>query len=557
MDYLIHIVLALFAQVAAEEGYSARLLPVWTPLALCVVPHALGWLVRRAYLGGRFRIAEALFRALHAAPVLLSAACVLACGWLGTIERAVGVAPRLLAWPSPVLLLALLPFAVYELLAIDARARIGGATASALASARWFHARMLLSAVAPLSVYVIVAWAIGASPVARAHIEEVAVWNAAFAAGLLALFAFSMPWLLRYSWDTLPLPFGVERELLETIARQARFSCRELLVWRTGNSVANAAILGLLPRHRLVLFSDALISQLSLRELLGVFAHEIGHAKRHHVLVFLAWALAFLLGADLIANAVAANDEMLAGAILLAVLGAWYLSFGWLSRRFELEADLFSLDLIGDAEGLIGALEQVGGAHARSLSSWRHFSTAQRVDFLRATALDRSIGAKLERTLKFGRVVGYTLCAIVLALQGWSLARTWPRDQLAVDLRLGRYEHASEQLAHMSEPDADLARMITRARSQGLTDAELTPEELDRRAQSAIETGDGTAAFELLALAGQRGRDDLRAAAEAIRALGEKRREDALDALQTAPNFWRERLGPQIEDLPAAPDESR
>src|SRR6185436_1238857 len=109
-------------------------------------------------------------------------------------------------------------------------------------------------------------------------------------------------------------------------------------------------------------------------------------------------------------------DEMLAGAILLAVLGAWYLSFGWLSRRFELEADLFSLDLIGDAEGLIGALEQVGGAHARSLSSWRHFSTAQRVDFLRATALDRSIGAKLERTLKFGRVVGYTLCAIVLAL---------------------------------------------------------------------------------------------------------------------------------------------
>ena len=63
--------------------------------------------------------------------------------------------------------------------------------------------------------------------------------------------------------------------------------------------MANAAIVGFLPGHRTVLFSDSLLAGLPPRELAAVFAHEIGHARRHHVLVFGAWTLVFFLAGDL------------------------------------------------------------------------------------------------------------------------------------------------------------------------------------------------------------------------------------------------------------------
>ena len=108
----------------------------------------------------------------------------------------------------------------------------------------------------------------------------------------------------------------------------------------------------------------------------AVYAHEIGHAKRHHVAVFLAWALTFFMAGDLAAGWIAPGpgDQWLGTGILVGSLIVWALCFGWFSRRCELEADLFSLELLGDPEAMISALERVGGK-LRDVAGWRHFST--------------------------------------------------------------------------------------------------------------------------------------------------------------------------------------
>ena len=92
------------------------------------------------------------------------------------------------------------------------------------------------------------------------QIETVAVWSAAYAGVMLLLFATSVPWLLRNSWETEPMPEGLERSLLESVSELARFDGRRLFIWRTGNSVANAAIIN----------RDALIETLRAGRLGGV-----------------------------------------------------------------------------------------------------------------------------------------------------------------------------------------------------------------------------------------------------------------------------------------------
>src|SRR5262249_6269763 len=158
-------------------------------------------------------------------------------------------------------------------------------------------------------------------------------------------------------------------------------------------------ILGVGPRHRVVLFSDLLLAQLGPRELAAVFAHEIGHAFRRHVRIFVTWAAGFFMAADLVARHLFADSPWVSGGFVVGAMLAWYWAFGFLSRRFELEADLFSLDLLGDPGALIAALERVGGAF-RDVASWRHFSTAARVRFIERAATDPAVGDRLRRELR-------------------------------------------------------------------------------------------------------------------------------------------------------------
>ena len=138
-----------------------------------------------------------------------------------------------------------------------------------------------------------------------------------------------------------------------------------------------------------------------------MFAHEIGHARRHHVLVFVSWTAGFFLCADLALARWLPSGELWATSALVAAVALWYAGFGWLSRRFELDADLFSVELTGDVEGMVCALDSVGGPHGGARRTWRHFSIDARVQFLRSFALD------VSRTA--GSAAGNTL-----TLEGWN-----------------------------------------------------------------------------------------------------------------------------------------
>jgi Zn-dependent protease with chaperone function len=502
VGYLVHIVLALAAQGLAESGVTTGLVWPLAPLLLAPAPYLLGALSRRLLVRGRFRSGQLFSSLMGWSPALCHAAALLLFGWDAVVERWTGVPPRILEWPHPVVFLALAPFVLYVVLAVDARARLAGVIG--LHAARRFHLRLFVTGFAPFVAWIVAAWAVGRSERLRVNVEEVGVFAALFAGALFAVFLVLLPWLVRNAWDTRPLPPGPLRDALEALARHADFRCRGLLLWGTGQSMANAAVVGLGARHRIVLFSDALLLQLPVRELVAVFAHEIAHVKRRHVQIFLCTALAVFLAADLLSAWIAPESELLGIGIVIAVFVLWYVAFGWLSRRFELEADLWSAELTRDPQAMISALERVGSPHGRRLTSWRHFSTEVRSRFLLRNALDPSVGAGLRRVLARVTYVSIALMLVVLAAEGWVVSRGFSGERLRVDLRLGRYAQAEERLAAMEQPDPDLGRMIGRALELG---PESGVERLVSAARDARRRGDEEAVNDYLELAALRGWD--------------------------------------------------
>lgn len=475
MPPILPLLLAFAALILSAEGFHLSIQAPWALLLLAPLPHLCARIARRLLLRGRFSSAQRALQALQHAPSIAFWLAVLLCGWLQTLEQWIGRPLGLMVWPDLWVLLAIGPYILYEVLAIDARSRLQARDRENLARYRRYQWRALLGLLVPLALFLAVSTAFGASELTRIRLDEVGIYSVAYSVLLLLGFAALLPWILTRAWDTRPLPQGPLRAVFDKVAQHANFKARDIYLWNTEGSMANAAIVGLGSRLRVVLFSDALLSQLDARQLAAVYAHEIAHAKRGHVVLFALWAIAAFLGGDLLGRHFFPEDPWMQVACLLGSLVLWFLFFGWLSRRCELEADLFASQLFGTHEPIASALEAVGG-RLRDVAGWRHFSTAKRIAFLERAAQDPAIGRRLERGLSWLFAVGLLLALSTGAL---FLMREWkrmPADLIQADLRLGHFQAAVQRadtgvvldLAQQSLVDA--ARLVDR---DGLSSAEL------------------------------------------------------------------------------------
>jgi STE24 endopeptidase len=305
------------------------------------------------------------------------------------------------------------------------------------------------------------------------------------------------PWLLMLIWSARSLPQGPLRDRLIAAARRLRFRFTDILLWNTRGGVANAMVTGLLPFPRYVLLSDSLIQNLTPGEVEGVFGHEIGHIRHHHMPLYLGFfmlSLGFLtLSAvalsDLIRELVGkevdltglmlfgeqALEHLPLGLVMLALAGAYiYLVFGFLSRRCERQADIHGCkmgscdqpDCIGEhvevalspARGLplcpggirtfISALEKVADLNGirRDKPSWRHASIARRVEFLQQLLARPSEEPRIQRRLLLVKCALFA--ALALSVAGlWRYLETTPSSSEASGESTAHSEQAAERHA--------------------------------------------------------------------------------------------------------------
>lgn len=264
-------------------------------------------------------------------------------------------------------------------------------------------------------------------------------------AGIVALLA---PLLLRYVWVTQPLPAGPLRDRLMFLCKRLRMRCREILVWQSGGMIVNAAVMGVFAPLRYVLITDAMLEQMDDTRIEAVFGHEAGHIKRRHLWSFLLFA--FISGCTIMVlsasrPAFSANGYQIAsGVVAAALLVKWTIIFGWVSRRFERQADLYGVRTLALANvpcHLPCKLHQPGETPVRGdplchsaahifaatlyevatlngippeARSWRHGSIAKRSSAVVRMALDPLATARFERLVN---VVQFAIlvCALLAA----------------------------------------------------------------------------------------------------------------------------------------------
>ncbi|MCE5328604.1 MAG: M48 family metallopeptidase [Planctomycetaceae bacterium] len=258
--------------------------------------------------------------------------------------------------------------------------------------------------------------------------DAVAALTLAASAGVFLV----APVLIVHVWKTVPLPAGPLRSDLEAMSRRLRLTYRQLCLWQTGGAIANAAVMGMLRPLRYVLISDAVVERMDPMQVQAVFAHEAGHILNHHifytVLFIVASAMLATAGAAAAADQLQVNEWVAQGLAAAAMVAAWALVLGWISRRFERQCDVLAAwagacrsngGLAVEAvEVFSQALLEVSrlNGHDPGQYNWRHGSIQSRVDYLRDLAAAGGTRRQIDRQVRAIKLAILALAAAAVAM---------------------------------------------------------------------------------------------------------------------------------------------
>lgn len=281
----------------------------------------------------------------------------------------------------------------------------------------------------------------------------------AFLAGVGVVFALS-PLVMCWIWSTETLPPGELRDRLERLCRRINLRYRRILIWKSEGVMVNAAVMGLAGPLRYILLSDGLLESMDDKKVEAVFGHEAGHVVHFHIPYYLIFAVLSMLASGgmmvLLLESLPERwlyFEAMLPMILLAVI--WLVGFGWISRRFERQADLYGARCVTPdaalcdrpcrvhtpssshdkappdhalcrtaAETFAEALERIAilNGIAPKARSWRHSSIASRAAFLRALADDPARVQRFQRmvwSIKAFLAVGICIALPLTAYLYW------------------------------------------------------------------------------------------------------------------------------------------
>ncbi|XCN74075.1 MAG: M48 family metalloprotease [Candidatus Electrothrix aestuarii] len=260
---------------------------------------------------------------------------------------------------------------------------------------------------------------------------------------LLVFLALLFPPVVHRLWRCTPMEPGPLRSAIERFFRRQNFSS-QILYWPLfEGKMVTAGVMGIIPRFRYLLLTPALLDALGQDELEAVLAHEIGHVKRYHLVLYIFLFLGFSLLAEAMAEPLRLlllNNDLfyrvlmwshIPGeklltffeAILLFSLMLLYFRFlfGYFIRNFERQADLYVFKAQQTAFPLIRSFEKIAAmsGNIRDKKNWHHFGIGERIDFLE----------KCERQPRYIRLHDWkvysslVLYFFLMGVTSWSLHR--------------------------------------------------------------------------------------------------------------------------------------
>ncbi len=238
-------------------------------------------------------------------------------------------------------------------------------------------------------------------------------------AGVIAVTALFLPFLIRVVWGLRPLPPGPVRSELERLTKRVGLNYRDILILPTYGGVVNAGVTGLSGRFRYMILTDALLRSLTQQELEAVFQHELAHVKYRHIPFYLLLSVGFVALAVAYWSVVPEKPGLIGWMQLVGFLvGAavyWGVLFGMISRRFEGQADLYAAKETSP-ETIAASLEKIASfGSGKRLWTWRHASVADRVEFVMRAAGNPAEESRFDASVRRTYRIGYVLVAAAVS----------------------------------------------------------------------------------------------------------------------------------------------
>lgn len=195
---------------------------------------------------------------------------------------------------------------------------------------------------------------------------------------------FYTSWILPLFNKLKPLEEGELKHAIESFSKKVRFPLKNIYVMDGSkrSSKGNAFFSGLGSRKKVVFF-DTLIEKHTVPELTAVFAHEVGHYKKKHIILntfaaivqsgFMLYLLSLLIYNSEVSWAM--GGDMTALHLNILAFGILYtpvshvlgILMNMLSRKHEYEADRYAKDHY-DGEPLVKALRKMSKDHLTNLT---------------------------------------------------------------------------------------------------------------------------------------------------------------------------------------------
>jgi Zn-dependent protease with chaperone function len=243
-----------------------------------------------------------------------------------------------------------------------------------------------------------------------------------------------LPFIIVRVWNCQPLEDSPLKMRLEALCNRAQFRHAGIQTWTIMNHSLTAAIVGIVPKIRYVMFTKRLLQELPPESIEAILAHEIGHSYRKHLLLFPFIFLGMLVCTALFSaffsqpleewfllqmkvhpstlwNVLYPLTIFIIYAFIITVYFRYV--FGLFSRLFERQADLHGFELKLNPQHMINALDDVAVAtgFTHFVPNWHHYSIQERIDFLKKTIENPKLIQKHHQ-----RTRRYFYCYLVLLI---------------------------------------------------------------------------------------------------------------------------------------------
>lgn len=235
---------------------------------------------------------------------------------------------------------------------------------------------------------------------------------------LLAVAILLLPLVFPWVWRCQPLPYSPLRDRLDFLCRRYGFHHGGLLVWKVMHHTTTAAIIGVFPRFRYILFTEKLLRAFPEEEVEAVLAHEIGHAVHKHLLLYPLLLIGFPALSVLLSPWLETTPPIISYLIYAFALIIYVrIVVGFFSRNFEKQADLHVFAVGLSSETLTTALNRISYLNSLPLKkrNWHHGSLDERIAFLKRAEADPNLITKYHRKVRY-----YLIIYLLVNLSFWT-----------------------------------------------------------------------------------------------------------------------------------------